>query len=353
MQDLKYENFKMVKNEIYDLNKIFYSINCNKYKDILSIGFFYYFIILELEALNYIEHNTNLKIKEKLNYKKKLENCRARIKPLEGNSQSIYNSYEKMNISEMKRYTKDIDMERIGIFKELITNLGIYKENGQVILNTFEANKIYKEIIFTNGNYDTNKVYEASKEIGQILSYLNILFGINKNIRKENFYYEIFGEDYDVLRKNTYLFNNKIDRSIALMLLDELCSINFYRNIIRKFHLRASTKYRMAYITFNKTYNNIKKCIQINKDLQLNVLMYEIEDILSKYSYLNERNFRNCIFHYDLKNNLENEEVKEELYFGIINKYLKIPEQQFKKNLNDYFNTISRLLTNLIMKNRE
>lgn len=350
MQNLEMKNFKMVKEEIYDLNKIFYSINDSKDKDILSIGFFYYFIILEMEALNYIEHNTDIKIKEKLIYKKKLENCRARIKPLEGNSQSIYNSYEKMNMNEMKRYTKDLDLEKIGIFKSLITNLGIYKINRQVILNTFEANKIYKEIIFTEGDYDTNKVYETSKEIGQILAYLNNIFGINRNIRKENINYEIYLEDYDVLRKNTILFNNKIDRNIALMLLDELCMINFYRNIIKSFHIKDSTKYRMAYITFNRTYNNIKKYVQINKELKLNVWMYKIEDIISKYNYLNENNFRNCIFHYDLNNDLEDKEIKDELYFGVISKYLNISEKTFKYSLNNYFNIMSRVLTNLIMK---
>ena len=56
------------------------------------------------------------------------------------------------------------------------------------------------------------------------------------------------------------------------------------------------------------------------------------------------------MFHYNLENDLKDEEIKEEMYFGIIYKYLNISEKEYIDLIDEYMNEISYTLEKYILK---
>ena len=81
----------------------------------------------------------------------------------------------------------------------MITNLGIYYYDEQIIDNTFLYEMDNKKIFLTNNVYDTNKIYLTSNEIGKML----------KNILK-NFW----EEELDIKKEKKVKFFQKIMMSI-------------------------------------------------------------------------------------------------------------------------------------------
>ena len=91
------------------------------------------------------------------------------------------------------------------------------------------------------------------------------------------------------------------------------------------------------------TYNNIVKLSNKFSNKLLN-------ESMKKYRYLNNISFRNCMFHYDISENLSEDEIIEEMYFGIIYKYFNINEDKFIKDIDEYMNSVSEILESITLR---
>ena len=56
------------------------------------------------------------------------------------------------------------------------------------------------------------------------------------------------------------------------------------------------------------------------------------------------------MFHYSIVQSLEPKEIRDEMYFGIINKYLGISEEEYIKLIDGYMFEISNILEKSILK---
>lgn len=335
MKKIEKYNYDLVKKDIENLYKIYKDLLKEEKCNILIMGWFQYFILICIEALNYIKINRILK------YKKILENCRARMKPLKIDYNLMYQKMEKLNLDKMIEYKEYVKKYARILFSNCITNYGLYKIDDKIIGNTFLYESLYKKIIYENGSINVNKILNVSKEIGETISDLINYFelerkyiGISKNIK-------IKCEDYNVFKNNNKLLNANIDTNKGLILLNAISLINFYNFVISKMNVRKELKYRLGYIVYDNTYGNISKITGKER------IIYEK---LKKFECLNKKEFRNCMFHYNLENDLEDEEIKEEMYFGIIYKYLNISEEEYINLIDEYMNKISYILEKCILK---
>ena len=74
--------------------------------------------------------------------------------------------------------------------------------------------------------------------------------------------------------------------------------------------------------------------------------------ILNKYAYLNNREFRNKMFHYDIYNEISVYEFNEnDMYIGLINKIFKISENDYIKDIDNYIDDISIEIEQTIFNN--
>lgn len=335
MKEIEKYNYDLVKKDIENLYIIYKDLLKEKKCDILIMGWFQYLILICIEALNYAKLNKTLK------YKKIIENCRARMKPLKIDYNLMYQKMKKLNSDKMIEYKEYVERHVRILVSNWITNYGVYKINDKIIGNTFLYESLYKKIIYENSSINVNKILNVSKEIGETVSDLINYFelekkyiGISKNI-------EIKCADYNVFKNNNKLLRANIDTNKGLILLNSISLINFYNFVISKMNVRKELKYRLGYIVYDNTHENISKAIGEEK------IIYEK---LRKFKCLNKKEFRNCMFHYNLENDLEDEEIKEEMYFGIIYKYLNISEKEYIDLIDEYMNEISYTLEKYILK---
>lgn len=336
MERIEAYNYNLVKKDIENIYIIFKDLMREKDNVVLMMGWFQYFILVSIEALNYSG------ISKKLKYKRAIESCRARLKPLEIEYDAIYQKMEELNLQKMKEYREYVKKEFRIILNGFITNYGIYKTNDKIIGNTFLYESIYKKIIYENNQASKTKIIAVSKEIGEILSDLMGFFELEKEYEGKCRNIHIDYKNYNVFKSNNRLLKRKIDTNNELILLNSLSMINFYIHIICIMNVRKELKYRLGYIIYNNTYKNILKIIEkIDNE--------EIVKKISKYEILSDRNFRNCMFHYDILHDLEEKEIKDEMYFGIISKYLNTSEKKYIELIDGYMNETSNILENSIL----
>lgn len=330
-------NYNLVKDDVESIYKIFKDLSKEKDNDVLMLGWFQYFILICIEALNFVGIKRNLK------YKKAIENCRARIKPFEIEYEKIYIKMQELNLKKMKEFEGYVRKESKEILKSYITNYGTYKINNKIIGNTFLYESLYKKIIYDNSNISRDKTIEVSKEIGTNIGVLMNFFAIRKEYEGIKRNIRIRSEDYNVFEYNNKLFKKYIDTNDGLILLNSISIINFYTNIMCIMTTNKEFKYRLGYIVYDNTYNNILKMFDRLKNEELN-------NIIKKYECLKNRSFRNCMFHYDLSHSIDEREFKEEMYFGIISKYLNISEEEYIKLIDEYMSETSHVLEKSILK---
>lgn len=343
MDEIKEKNTMLVKRELEEMLGIIKSLKENKDSSKLSLGINCYLILIVIEALNYIENNLNISIDYK--FKNNLKSSRARIKPYDSSYKEMLENITKLNEEKYNYFSNLCNPMAKAIFPELIDNIGITLYKGKIIDNTFLDEIDNKKIITTNGNYDSSKTFEVGKEVGSlIIKILNKIGGkenkINLNINET-----IFNEDYNVYYQHNNFFQCNLEVNCCLLLLNALCSLNYYKYLIRKFNISNSLKYRIAYIVFSRTFNNLYKITEINE-------LQSILTILNKYSYLNNREFRNKMFHYDICNEISVHEFNEnDMYLGLINKIFKISENDYIKDIDNYIDDISIEIEQTIFNN--
>lgn len=315
-----------------------------EYEDdsIIYIGFSNYLILLTLEMTDYIDKIYNLKIPYEL--KCKLKSCRARIKEYNSDAKKLLSDIEKLNNESLEYYSKNLSVLQKIFFNKLITNLGIYKYNNEIISNTFLFDKDLKPIIYKNRERSKEQIMKSGEVIGTLLNTLReLLYHQELPSIKISFDYLFVAEDYNVTKKNKLLSSN-CDTSIALFLLNTLSIINYCVEIIDTFNICDELKYRIFYITFYRTYHNMNTIVNDKHEYP------QIKKILNKYKTLDNRTFRNSMFHYDITDKLKPNEVNiDEMYYGIISKYLKMNDTTFKNNLKNYLVDASDEISKIIL----
>lgn len=108
-------------------------------------------------------------------------------------------------------------------------------------------------------------------------------------------------------------------------------------------NVRKELKYRLGYVVYDSTYGNILKVIEKSNNR-------EIGEKIEKYKCLDNRKYRNCMFHYNLVQDLEEKEIKDEMYLGIIYKYLSITEDEYIKLIDGYMYEISNILEEKVLR---
>lgn len=337
MKEIEKYNYDLVKKDIANIYIIFNDVIKDKNSSILMLGWFQYFVLICIEVLKYTKTN------KKLKYKKVLENCRARIKPLDIEYDLIYEKMKTLNSDKMKEYTQYVKKDFRKIFSKFVNNYGLYRINNRIIGNTFLYESLYKKIIYENGQISKNKIIEVSKELGEIVAELMAFLGLQKTCESMSNNFCIKNEDYNVFKNNNKLLKENIDTNDGLILLNSISIINFYKFIICQMNVRKELKYRLGYIVYDSTYGNIMKVVQKDK-------INKIKEKLEKYECLNNREYRNCMFHYNMIKNLTEEEIKDEIYFGIIQKYLHVTEDEYIRLIDEYMYEIADILEKSILR---
>lgn len=333
MDEIKKENTVLVKNELEEMLGIIMAYHNNKDASKLISGINCYLILIVIEALNYIENTLNINIDYK--YKNILKSSRARIKPYNNSYEDILKNIKNLNENKYKYFSNLCKPIAKYLFPTLIDNLGVTLYKEKIIDNTFLDEIDNKKIIITDGEYDSSKAFNVAKEIGiLIMKVLKQVDGKGKKVDL-NINENITNKDYNVYFQRNNLFRCNLDVNFCLLLLNILCPLNYYKYIIRSFNISKSLKYRIAYIVYNRTYNNLFKIAEKNK-------LNSVLKLLDKYNYLNNVDFRNKIFHYDIYNEIsDNEFVKEEMYLGLIKKELKVSEKKYIKDIDNYIDDLS------------
>lgn len=342
MNEIKKENTLLVKKELEEMLGIIISLKENKDSCKLLLGINCYFILIAIEAVNYVEKEINKSIQYK--YKNQLKSSRARLKPYTNSYNEIYESIKNINISQYKYFSTLCNPIAVKRFPYLIDNLGITLYKGKIIDNTFLNIMDNKKIITHNSSLNSEKTFNIAKELGSLISKtLEQINGEKKEISL-NIQSNITFKDYNTYFQENALFVNNIDVNCCLLLLNILCPLNYYTYIIKKFNISSSLKYRFAYIIFCRSYNNLIEILKNNK-------LILIEKIIKKYDYLNNKNFRNKIFHYDIHKLLQLENYnKNEIYLGLIKQELQVSQVKFMKDIDEYFIELADIIEKAILK---
>lgn len=340
------KNNELVKNDIIEIYSFLKFVIKNK-DPVLHLGSFYYCVFIIIEVINYLENVYKLELKKNLKYKKALINIRSRLKPYENllENNKLYSDIENLNEKTMNSFFIKAGKLAQIFFKSLITNLGVYKYTNNIIGNTFLYEKKYKTIM-----KDSNKVYEVSQVIGESIVTIARIFKININdYMIKNFKIVTENSDYNVYENKNKLFNNS-NTNINLLLLDEMSIINFYRFIITKIMNNNETKYRLGYIVFFQTIKNIETIIQLNNRVSMENDLSKLSKEIDVYKDLVNDRYRNCMYHYDICNDLNKEDIiHDEMFFGLIKKHLNINETEFKDRINMYIENVSNLIEGIIL----
>ncbi|MGN1338643.1 MAG: hypothetical protein ACI4WW_09250 [Candidatus Coprovivens sp.] len=340
MNEIKEANTMLVKRELEEMLGIIKSLKENKDSSKLSLGINCYLILIVIEALNYVENDLNLSITYK--FKSSLKSSRARIKPYDSSYDEMLKNITKLNEEKYDYFSSLCNPITKILFPRLIDNIGITLYKGKIIDNTFLDEIDNKKIIITNGKYDSSKTFEIGKEVGSLI--IKILNQIDGNDKKVNLNINetIFNNDYNVYYQQNNLFKCDLEVNYCLLLLNALCSLNYYKYLIREFSISNSLKYRIAYIVFSRTFNNLYKITEKNG-------LISILTILKKYDYLNDKKFRNKIFHYDIYNEISaNEFNKNDIYLGLTNKIFKITEKEYIEDIDNYIDDVSTIIEQTI-----
>ena len=123
-----------------------------------------------------------------------------------------------------------------------------------------------------------------------------------------------------------------------MLLLNIFSVLNFYKYIIKDYEICDSLKYKISYCVFYRSYYTLQEIVKSNTDFCKN-----------KYLKLDNKTFRNAIFHYNLQGKLnENELDEDDIYYGLLRKQLNLTTDEFKENIDNYIDEMSNEIRLLI-----
>ncbi len=345
--ELVVQNNILIKNELIDAYKIYINFKNNKDSSpILMLGWMNYLTLLNLGIIDYLEKNYDADFRKNLKFKKIIKSIRARTKKDELDFNSRYEKIKQLNENSYDDFLKMSKItSRYSPFAFLIDNLGVYYFNNKIIGNTFLYNELYKPLISKQNKEEY--LFNYGKEQGEIFSILSKIYAIDANEKFDTLNFKIDSTDFNVLKQTSEIFNEKIDRNICLRFLDVICKINYFFNVIAIIlNTNSSLRYRIAYIIWETVYNDLSKMMSTSlfKDENLT-------NILNEQLVFQNKNFRNCMFHYDIKDSLKkNSYCKDEIFCGLIQQEYNISEEKYKRMLDKFLLDIAFYLENLVIK---
>ena len=339
MKNIEKINLWMIKNDIDSIYKIFIDITKEENESVLMIGWLEYFSLITIEAIKYLDSKIDtLNIRSSIKNKKAIESCRARLKPYDTEYESFYKDMEKLNEEKMKEFEKCTSKEVPEFLKFIIDNYGTYSINNKIIFNTFLCEHLYKKMMTS-----PDKMFEVGKEIGRSIKIISKLLGIDGNYEGKNRNFKIIDNDYNVYIQPNLLFKSNINSNYGLLLLNNISLMNFYTEVITKMTTNEFLKYRIAYIIYDSTSSNFKK-MNIMKDIP------GLEKLLNSIQFLNNREFRNCMYHYNIESAINEDEIQIGLFFGLVEKYFRVGKEEYKIILDNYLLLVPKIIENYILK---
>lgn len=341
----------MIREELKDIYKIYLNINKTQ-NTIVSMFWSVYLNLLNLGMIDYLEKNYNVELRKKLKYKKAIKSIRGRTKSDELSFEDRYNKINTLNKETHEDFIKMSSfVSKHRFLKDLIDNLGVYYIDFKPIGNTFLYATLFKPILKNKEDLKQH-LFDFGKEQGQIFSALMKCFSIEQNDNIDVNVFIVKYKDFNTTKKNNGLLKKDIDINVGLKLLDIICNINYYQIIICKVLPNNSTlRYRLAYIIWNTIYNNIEKMCNSEIFIKSPLNVKEYESILEKQKIFNKRNFRNCMFHYDMKDSISDNCYNNKLmFFGLIQQEFNISDNEYKTNIEIALNDILILLEKDILK---
>ena len=338
MGNIEYANHQLVVSELENLMMALKAILALKDSGVVINGAISYIVLLTLEGVRY----TNKYGSETIgyNFKGALESTRARLKPTNLTVNELIEKMRKLNEDSYGYFASLCSPTIRRLLPTLINNLGITFCDEMMIDNTFLDLMNNKKMIFYNSAADSQRMIEKAYEVGKTLRLTIAENGGDFCKDPLQFDCKTSYEDYNVFcGKGPFGSSDRIE--LKLILLNYLCAINYCERVFLRQKICDSLKYRLAYIVYNKTFVEIAK---INTDLP-EVFMGESSALICKYGKLNRKEFRNCMFHYDMAQEIEQYDFdSEEMYLGAIKSKLAMNEAEFKLLLRNYFLDARRML---------
>ena len=247
----------------------------------------------------------------------------------------------KLVLSEMKNLTGII----IGITKDKNAHILILGMINYIILFSVEAVRYIEE------NEKIEILYKYKKQLN------NSRAIIKESDKDWNGMIEDMKKINAKTYKEYYEKSSKFAKKYFSFLITNL-GIYFYRNNIIGNTFLYKKNNKKIFLT-DKMYDKNKIMsvgIELGTMLKNILIRYNekekenfnnISNVINKFSLLYNKNFRNNMFHYNFQNDLD--EIDEnEMYYGLINKQLKMTEEEFKELLNDYINEIHIIINTII-----
>ena len=267
---------------------------------IVSLGLMPYYALFSKETENYLKkYGVNINVQNNSPFK--IDQTRLKLKQFND------------RFSRASKYVAGLDESQDKLFKERIwlrflrrfnihNNLGIYYYENSIIGNTqlyysfFQDRKVIKKKI--NGNA-VNAFGEAMGKVVYTVSQLLIdLPDFYPNITKKDF--DIYYQDINTNKKPIFRLEQKTPKSVALLLLHTLSSINFVRLIIRPIIFSSTWKMRVMYITM---YYAFKQIELIQEKCGDKILNPSLTACIGSLNPIIDSEFRSCMMHYSFVNN--------------------------------------------------
>lgn len=344
----------LIKEELKDIYKMCITISKTQ-NAVISMFWFNYLNLLNLGIIDYIEENYNVELRKELRYKKAIKSIRGRTK---SDELPFEKRYEKINTLNEQTHEDFINMSSFikehRFLKDLVDNLGVYYIDVKPIGNTFLFATLYKPLL-KNKEELNQHLFDFGKEQGQVLSALMKCFSVEQNDNIDVNAFLVKYKDFNTTKNSNGLFKNDIDVNIGLSLLDMICKINYYQVIIcNTLPSKSTLRYRLAYIIWDTIHSDISKMCdnEIFVNCPFNIKKYK--DLIKGQQHFKNRNFRNCMFHYDIKNSINERYYNNKLMFlGLIQQEFSFSDNDYKIKIETALNNILVLLENDILKSQQ
>lgn len=342
-------NNTIIKRELEDILKLNMSIIKSSSSEILMLGLINYTSFINLEVMNYISNNFNTDLRQFLKFKNIIINIRARLK-----EENISFKERSIKIAQFNKETYE-EFKKTNIISDILNisveNLGIYYKDKKIIGNTFLYDKNYK-YLKTDGSYGKEKIIDYGNEQGQLVAEFSKIFKVSTGEKIDTKKIDIVCKDFDVFSLKTKIFNDNIDRTICLKILDMISNINYYFMIIANILENNSTlRYRIAYIIWYTAYNDLSKIIDVNSSFDKPLEEKKFSDILNNQKIYLNQDFRNCMFHYDIKHVITKEYYDEnKLFLGLVEQIFNFSELEYIITIEVFLKRLLKLFEETILK---
>lgn len=268
------------------------------------------------------------------------ENAKLRniIKSFENRFGKMKNMYLSLDKEQNEEFKEPVRFEFIKSFN-LYYNLGVYFDNKKRIIGNTHLVANYLKCY--GGSEKNKKAYQIGENFGEIIGSASDAFSSKMKapvIRINTVHPEIMYFDLNTNKNN--FFNKHFSKEINLLLLHCVSTLNFVQYCLEPvFSTMNPWIMRVKYIS---TYYAHRGLLRIKKHLEQNStsqFVEDIEQITQSGECLFSSIMRNCMMHFDLKNNGKFA-ISQDCYdiskplFGLI-------ETCFGMSYNEYFIKLS------------